>query len=143
MLTLQQVADNPTKQNIFDFVVQQLRKQEKPSFDPSRVKSSDFDSKILLDNGCLYRKYEPDGTILKCAAGHLIPDDEYNPRIENTPIFEGLSSYTFQSIRDNWNNTIFIGKLQDIHDKYWDEREEKWMKLATQYNLDYQPLESA
>jgi hypothetical protein len=143
MLTLQQVADNPTKQNIFDFVVQQLRKQGKPSIDPSRIKSSGFDSKILLDNGCLYRKYEADGTILKCAAGHLIPDDEYSPSCENTHIITGLRSPTFQKIADSWNSVTFIGELQGIHDKCWDEREEKWMKLATQYNLVYQPLESA
>ena len=109
MLTLQQVADNPTKQNIFDFVVQELRKQGKPSFDPSKVvKSSD---QIYENNGCLYRKYEQDGTVLKCAAGHLIPDNEYSLSIENASIFDGLNSRTFQKIRDTWGQCYFYFKL--------------------------------
>lgn len=141
MLTLADVADNPTKQNIFDFVVQQLRKQGKPSFDPSKVVKSS--NQIYQNNGCLYRKYEADGTILKCAAGHLIPDNEYSLNIENTSIFDGLNSRTFQKISGTWLRSNLIADLQLIHDRHWDEREEKWMKLATQYNLVYQPLENA
>lgn len=54
-----------TNQELFDTVCSSLIKQGKPS--------------VSSDGRCLYRS--PDGC--KCAAGFLIPDDKYDPRMED------------------------------------------------------------
>lgn len=85
------------KQEIFDTVVRALRKQGQPSAVPGH---------------CLYRSVK-EGKVLKCAAGHLIPDEEYDPS------WEGKGShfvpYLQQAFRDDvrW----LIRDLQSAHDQ--------------------------
>lgn len=55
-----------TKQEIFDTVVKHLAQQKRRSVIPNT-------------NICMYRSEEG----LKCAIGCLIPDEEYNPEMEN------------------------------------------------------------
>lgn len=69
-----------TAQEVFDQVVEHLLNQNKRSF--------------LSRRGCLYR-FEN----LKCAAGCLIADEEYNEKFEN----------------NNWNSLIKYGLVNDNH----------------------------
>lgn len=94
-----------TKQQIFDQVARAIIAQGKPSVD---------------DTHCLYRA--PDGS--KCAAGHLIPDDEYSPDMENIqasyvggrdPAAGGPISVTLQQIVDDVG-AKFVDRLQTAHD---------------------------
>jgi hypothetical protein len=80
-------------------------------------------------NWCKY--LNPDG--LKCAAGILIPNDQYNPE------FEGKSWDTLVSdglVEDK--HQFLIYELQGIHD--WTKPED-WkialIKLAKQYKLNH------
>ncbi|AKF12681.1 hypothetical protein PHIM7_135 [Sinorhizobium phage phiM7] len=59
---------------------------------------------------CAYRG--ADGR--KCAAGWLIPDDEYDPSMEGMMVFE--TAY----FEDNFSPYVleFIANLQDIHDQF-------------------------
>lgn len=77
--------------------------------------------------GCLYRG--PNGTM--CAVGCLIPDDEYDPTMENKcvnniPLFHGWDVYT-QSM---------LEFMQGIHDRSEpDKWEECFHQAASRYNL--------
>lgn len=94
-----------SKQEIFDFVARNLLKQGKPSH---------------IDGECRYRM---DG--LKCAAGWLIPDEEYDRHYEGNTI-SGVPYFT--------NNHLFsselldlIDDLQEAHDLYtipWPQKDE-------------------
>lgn len=94
-----------TVQDIFDTAVGGVIAQGRPS--------------VNADGQCMYRS--PDGA--KCAAGQLIPDDQYNPAWENkninAPIFEamnlrkaaGLPTDDSQS-----DQSRVAGRLQRAHD---------------------------
>lgn len=65
-------------------------------------------------------RYRLDG--LKCAAGHLIPDDKYNDTIEGCSVlaFDGTPSKItelFVSLGFNTNQILFINQAQVIHDR--------------------------
>jgi hypothetical protein len=100
-----------TKQQIFDQVARAIIAQGKPSVDNTQ---------------CLYRA--PDGC--KCAAGHLIPDDEYDPDMENIQaswvagrppedavgvVYDRPISTTLQKIVDE-TSIEFVNRLQSCHD---------------------------
>lgn len=83
-------------QEIFDFVKEALIKQGKPSIDES--------------GKCMYRGADN----CKCAAGHLIPDDKYNPKFEGwgcsvTSVFEAIGNPDDTRMK-------FIRDLQGAHD---------------------------
>ena len=63
-----------TDQELADKVLTSLRLQGRPS-------GSVFDA-----YSCAYRRFEEDGTVLKCAAGWLIQDEVYDPMIEGAPV---------------------------------------------------------
>lgn len=106
-----------TRQEIFDKVWDGLKTQ---GFKQSYNK---------ISGTCHYRG--PDG--LKCAAGHLIPDNEYDPAIE----FITLEDITW--FQNNFTETEikFIGKLQTCHDAVNDdsEIESAFRKLAAKQGL--------
>jgi len=81
-----------TKQEVFDTVVSALIKQGHPSIDTS--------------GGCLYRG--PDG--LKCAIGHLIPDNVYTPDMEN------VSADHLAFTKTLGVDVKFVEDLQRAHD---------------------------
>jgi len=60
-----------------------------------------------LDGGCVYRGENG----MKCAAGILIPDDQYNPKMEGL-FWETLVSRNL--VEDKFPKEI--GELQVIHD---------------------------
>lgn len=85
-----------TNQEIFDRIYLALYKQGRPSVDES--------------GNCLYRSKNG----LKCAAGHIIPDELYHTEYEGT---------TFECLNDTINLLDFdreqvqlIASLQSIHD---------------------------
>ena len=110
MITLKTLPQ-ATEQEVFDHVSKHLLKQGERSRDES--------------GGCLYRHED-----LKCAAGCLIGDDEYDPNIEGFT-WETLSRKKFPK-----NHADLIETLQFIHDaepvKNWRSQLEK---LAAVKNL--------
>ena len=99
-----------TKQEIFDFVVNHLLTQKEQS--------------ISSKNNCYY-KIEKDNKVLKCSAGCLIPDEDYELSIEGE-IWKSYSlGKNFPQIIDSDKDGI-INELQTIHDSFnvsqWNEQ---------------------
>lgn len=126
-----------TKQEIFDTVLNGLRNQKIPSY--KRRDTGDVE--------CLYRG--PEGR--KCAAGMLIPDDQYRPDMEGQP-FVWLVNGTYKHFADVPDHLVehrnFITSLQQLHDR-WAEGaygyyswEGQMKSLATSNGLQYNPAVS-
>lgn len=90
-----------TKQEIFDIVWNSIISQGGPS--------------VNTFNGCAYRGNNG----RKCAAGWLIPDEDYNTNYEG----QVVSRYIKNSVTDYFKSRdldiCFIIKLQGIHDNTW------------------------
>lgn len=130
------------RQKLFDLVSEKLIAQGRGSFtivDSNRV-------------SCAYRN--TDG--LKCAIGHLIPDELYDPKMENGTAFSVLNNfpklknYIFSEFKSDafLHNTIqeieFLDDLQLVHDSscsvdtpIWDMTEFKksLTTFANKYSL--------
>ena len=95
-----------TKQEMFDKVYIGLLNQK---FERSMKNYGEMST-------CAYRG---DGG-MKCAAGHLIPDEEYKSDMDVSPSTltqlrsEGLLPKCFQSLSQD--DFIFVQKLQNVHD---------------------------
>ena len=117
------------KQEIFDTVVNHLRKQGE--------KSQDEDS-----GTCMYR-LPKDGKMLKCAVGCLIDDDEYDPSMENRTIlsiFEPHSGLRIPKLRKLEDHVSFLQGLQSIHDIHPVYEWENYFRgLAARHTLVYTP----
>jgi hypothetical protein len=73
------------------------------------LKGQGFRPSVTLDNpGCAYRGAEG----LKCAAGHLIPDDDYRESMEGYP----ASDLDFFKKKYDSEVMKFIDTLQEAHD---------------------------
>ena len=122
MITLKTLPQ-ATAQEVFDQITQHLLKQGRQA--------------ISMTGACQYRTEQAEG-VLKCAAGCLIADDEYNR------MFESLA----------WNNLVYERKvpsahcqlvcdLQKIHDR---EFPEDWSinfkVVAARHDLKYNPQPS-
>lgn len=120
-------------QAIFDQVVSGLRRQGRKAAD---------DSDICR---CRYRIVKEGGMILKCAAGQLIPDEDYNPNFEGSALYyqpeSMVSKYFFN--RFSPNEFDLIKRLQGVHDEnrveFW---EDKFRKVAEEFNLVWKDKES-
>lgn len=139
-------------QKAFNKVYLSLKKQGRPS-----IKKYDKSGTMI----CMYRLYdEKTNSTLKCAIGHLVPDENYDT------VFEGKSSTTMlreSAIPDFLSDRfcgifdktrVFLLDLQNCHDGYvkWLYEKttirtidnEKWFKdfslrmfgLANKYGLD-------
>lgn len=120
MITLATLSQ-ASAQEVFDQVVDHLRKQGKPSF---------------MDEGsarCAYRGHSG----LKCAAGCLISDNEYRVTMENRT-WSAMVRDTVVPI----HHANLIESLQEIHDsnepKNWEYRLEF---TAKRFNLQYKKPE--
>lgn len=120
-ITLATLAE-ATEQEVFDQVVNHLRKQGKQSFSKQ--------------GGCAYRGKEG----LKCAAGCLISDKEYEEKWEETD-WKTLVKFHFPK---EWTyHSNLIQDLQDVHDtgivvdNIQDVWEEGFKRVANTYNLTY------
>lgn len=111
-----------TDQQVFDQVARHLLTQNS--------KAKDF------NRGCMYRLETTDGTILKCAVGCLISDDEYTPEIEG--LLYGFSE--FNKVVGDWFNcphSHLLSDLQNTHDNYnVSEWKERLRETAKRYNLN-------
>ncbi len=124
-------ADN---QQVFDYVVQQLRLQG------VKATSSDDNINSCAAGKCKYRG--PDNT--KCAAGQLIPNSDYNPSFEGYSVIpsnvNSSSPDALVSVYFGKRNfdLKFVKRLQTIHDTIpvggW---ESEWQDLASDFKLVY------
>lgn len=82
---------------------------------------------------CLYRG--PDG--LKCAIGHLIPDEHYWKEMEGKTVYTLMDTYP--NLNLSTMNLGFLDSLQTIHDLSWEctpqELEEKYRRFARDQGL--------
>ncbi len=102
-----------TNQEAFTTVVLHLRKQGRRAQDHSK---------------CRYRA--PDGC--KCAIGALIPDDQYNPKLEGRTVLALTHLPALQDL-----NSFLLSDLQITHDVYYpDEWEKRFEHLAGKYKLE-------
>lgn len=126
-----------SSQQIFDEVVTALRKQGRPSVNEA--------------GGCLYRG--PDG--LKCAAGHLIPDDAYSPGMEGESVWqpEVLGALRRAGVAGDLNQHL-VSRLQSAHDNAVGDAlngvatwlaafETEAASIAADHRLTYTPAEPA
>lgn len=118
MITLATLSQ-ATAQDVFDQVVAHLRQQGKKSA------TADGES-------CQYRSF--DG--LKCAAGCLVSDDEYNSEMEGLR-WNLLAQTGFVPIA----HVSLIKALQSVHD---DTHESRWesslREVALAFHLKYQSI---
>ena len=122
------------QQEIFDKVATHLIAQGKQSL-LSSWWSRSVQTAQWNDQGCAYRG--DDGTM--CAAGCLIPDDEYSPAFEGMPwdcIAQEVPSFANepQGVHD------LIASLQGVHDDEWSWESPERLKVelgvvANQYGL--------
>jgi hypothetical protein len=121
--------DDVEPQVLFDYIVNALRKQGCRSLD-------------IGTEFCRYRG--SNGT--KCAAGHVITDDEYNPNIEGKLIQflvveNGKIEYN-RIIENTSKNIDILRALQQTHDNFdvkdWEER---FNSNAQSLGLKYTPKE--
>jgi hypothetical protein len=114
-------------QEIFDTVVNHLAQQGTQSM----TQRAD-DHVDRAGDGCAYRG---DGGT-KCAVGCLIPDDAYNPRMENATVIS-LAERKELPV-DLIEHVALLSQLQEAHD-WSSSRSELILKLsdiAGAYNLD-------
>lgn len=113
------------QQEIFNTVVQHLRAQGKQAMGQT-LRKGDM---------CMY--LAPDGC--KCAAGCLIPPEDYRPEFEGNSIEnrESAVGVYFKQKFPNSDDRELIQDLQNIHDNgevnTW---ESQWRYLASNYGLD-------
>lgn len=91
-----------TKREIFEYVVTQLWRQGEQAYDE-------------MQDACAYRWETDDGRVLKCAAGHLIEDDIYDPLMEGKD-FGRLIKEVTKDLNHLKPFTNFITDLQNMHD---------------------------
>ena len=115
--------EQATEQQVFDQVVAHLRKQG------AKAKGSTGG----FSTSCVYRN----DAGLKCAAGCLIGDDEYNKCMENKT-WVGLVGKGFAPEK----HCTLVTDLQRVHDR---DPVEKWEDsleaVASYHRLDYTPPE--
>jgi len=94
------------KQATFDFVVGKIREQGCASVKPD-------------SNSCLYRG--PNGT--KCAAGHVIPDEKYDPCFEGCTVPVSLADWDsgntkklYEVLKETGHDLNLLRSLQRAHD---------------------------
>lgn len=125
-----------TNQEIFDFVLDALRKQGVASHNERQ-------------DICMYRG--PNST--KCAAGHLIPDDAYTRQMEGKAFFVMYRDYAkIKHMINLWQQVSIdlIEAMQRAHDRDMPrmdtrdpERLQRWEAtmalIAADYKLSYRP----
>jgi len=125
-----------TNQEIFDKVLHAIRQQGRAAVDNY---TSGNGSPITI---CRYRKIDKEtGAVLKCAAGHLIPDDRYSESFEGLPAGAVWELGAFPDITEKQAGFL-LSDLQNAHDhslhngslSKW---EENMQRIAKNYGLTY------
>lgn len=118
MVTLKTLGIS-SAQEVFDQSIGNLLKQNK------RSENRDF-------GGCLYSS-KVEGEVLKCAAGWLISDEEYNPEFEGNTWARLVKLYNISD-----NHISLIESLQYIHDDYMPEVwYDHFKDLAEDFELEW------
>lgn len=111
-----------TEQGVFDQVAKHLLTQNAKA--------------LAWSGGCQYRLELNDGTILKCAVGCLIADNEYESKIEDS-IYGSYPFREFFGFKNEAPHVELLRRLQNLHDKhpvkYWKEGLEQ---IALDFNLN-------
>lgn len=103
---------------------------------------------------CRYREFREDGANLKCAIGCLIPDEDYDPRMEGMDVaclwrhFPKLQPLLApgEDLIGPWNDPWFSlnARLQRIHDlNMIEDWETRLRDLAREFGLTFPNLEVA
>ncbi len=115
------MPDPKNNQEVFDFVVGKIREQG---------------CKSIGEDFCAYRG--PNG--LKCAAGWLIPDEEYTPEMEEwggiaqDNVKKGYASIAKEYFAAKGYDTDLVIALQRSHDNIYNENSEI---IAKNFGLKY------
>ena len=111
-----------TEQQVFDQVATHLLTQNAKA--------------LAWSGGCQYRLLLDDGTVLKCAVGCLIADNEYGSKIEGE-LYGSNGFNEFFGFKHEVPHLTLLRSLQSLHDrhsvKYWKERLEQ---IALEFNLN-------
>lgn len=127
------------QQDIFDTVLNALRKQGIGSFKTLGSEETNFEC------NCLYRG----SNNTKCAAGHLIPDDIYNVEMEgdNINYIIANSKFTLPEFFYKPLTRGLIVRLQSMHDEMLANPEPKFelwelgmANIAASFGLTYTSL---
>lgn len=93
--------EESTGQEVFDFIAHHLLTQNEKAL---HIEEDG-------EQNCKYRLKKEDGTVLRCAAGCLIPDEDYKDEIEGE---KWVAAIEKMKITDKHNS--IISGLQSIHD---------------------------
>jgi hypothetical protein len=120
-----------TSQEIFDTVVKHLRTQQAKSV------ALNPDGSAKIKNGkkfCMYRSQ--DGK-MRCAAGAVITDEEYDPTMEHGSIHYIIHYFNLVNLRPHEQ---LLSRLQGVHDNFPVEKWELELKNAAEdYQVIYTP----
>jgi hypothetical protein len=97
------------------------------------ISSQGYKKSESITGRCMYRG--PNG--LKCAAGHLIPDEMYNPMMESKGIIYLINEFKMPNYF--CSNSELIYKLQVWHDFYLDcisNAYDRLKEISEQYNVE-------
>lgn len=91
---------------------------------------------LAWSGGCQYRLKLDDGTILKCAVGCFIADNEYGSKIEGE-LYGSIDFNIFFRFEDEAPHLTLLRSLQNLHDKYpVKEWKEELEQIALNFNLN-------
>lgn len=99
-VTIHNLAES-TQQEVFDYIAHHMLTQGKKAY-------NDY------TDSCCYRIVINDGEVLKCAAGCLIPDEDYDPKIEGKK-WRSLP-LKFREFKSCTHHEEMISLLQSAHD---------------------------
>ena len=88
------------------------------------LKSQGFEKSVdnEISTRCMYRSQTPDGKPLKCAAGWLIPDEDYDPQFEDKTIEELIElellpeEFCEEDFYSDYAWRSFLNDMQSAHD---------------------------
>lgn len=94
------------------------------------LKAQGFVQSVNKTGSCVFRG--PNGT--RCAIGHCIPDDKYDPRMDREGEYFDAA---FDAAGVGWRDRIFAHNLQNAHDNGEEPKSmERYLRnLAGEYGL--------
>lgn len=112
-VTIHNLKDS-TAQEVYDFIAHHLLMQNE---------------RASTITGCVYRTVKPEGKILKCAAGCLIPDEDYDSASERK-----RWSGTIYAEDTEFSHVYLIESLQLVHDQ---DEPFNWLKKLKEVAINY------
>lgn len=96
---------------------------------------------LAWSGGCQYRLLLDDGTVLKCAVGFLIADDEYSQEMEGS-LYGSYDFNEFFGFKGEAPHLTLLRSLQNLHDNsFVNLWKEKLEQIALDFNLNTDILE--